>query len=68
MNVLFHLAAGFGIALAVCNEAVKPKIGPQPLRVLLSPSFLMLYWIIRPIATPLTQKLTLQAALYYCSF
>lgn len=26
MNVLFHLAAGFGIALAICNEAVKPKI------------------------------------------
>lgn len=28
MNVLFHLAAGFGIALAVCSEAVKPKIWP----------------------------------------
>jgi len=26
MNVLFHLAAGFGIALTICNEAVKPKI------------------------------------------
>ncbi len=26
MNVLFHLTTGFGIALAICNEAVKPKI------------------------------------------
>lgn len=26
MNVLFHLAAGFGIALAVCPEAAQPKV------------------------------------------
>lgn len=28
MNVLFHLTAGFGIALALCNVAPKPKIWP----------------------------------------
>lgn len=26
MNVLFHLTAGFGIALAVCPEAAQPKV------------------------------------------
>ncbi|MBL7705601.1 MAG: hypothetical protein JNM21_08610 [Taibaiella sp.] len=26
MNVLFHLVAGFGIAIAVCTEVAKPKI------------------------------------------
>ena len=25
MNVLFHLAAGFGIAVALCNQELKPK-------------------------------------------
>lgn len=28
MNVLFHLTAGFGIALALCNVVPKPKVWP----------------------------------------